>query len=299
MNVATDESAARHEEKGLKLAIGDACFRFRAISVVPVILLILFLFDPLDAGRFNPGLNLLGFLIALAGAATRIVAAGYAKPFTSGRENYLKAESLNTSGVYSIVRNPLYVGNFLVYNGILIAYSSPAALAFFNVFFILNYYFIILSEENYLQGQFGDAYREYLKSGPQGLSALRPLPQERPSLQPGPGRIQGKKHDALLGLLLRRLPAGEAVQAQRRSDREILVVRRSRPGLVRAEHHPDSDKKNQSRVAATLAQQINFQIPSTKFQISIKLQSANDPNRENKHSDLCFGHWDLELGIFL
>jgi protein-S-isoprenylcysteine O-methyltransferase Ste14 len=166
MNVATDESTARQGKNGLKLVIGDACFRFRAISVVPVILLILFIFDPLDAGRFNLSLNLLGFLIALAGAATRIVAAGYAKPFTSGRENYLKAESLNTSGVYSIVRNPLYVGNFLVYNGILVAYSSPAALAFFNVFFILNYYFIILSEENYLQGQFGDVYREYLKTVP-------------------------------------------------------------------------------------------------------------------------------------
>jgi protein-S-isoprenylcysteine O-methyltransferase Ste14 len=166
MNVATDESAAGQGKKGLKLAIGNACFRFRAISVVPVILLILFFFDPLDAGRFNPMLNLLGFLIALAGAVTRIVAAGYAMPFTSGRENFLKAESLNTSGVYSIVRNPLYVGNFLVYNGVLVAYSSPIALAFFNIFFILNYHFIILSEENYLQGQFGDAYREYLKAVP-------------------------------------------------------------------------------------------------------------------------------------
>ena len=166
MNVASDKSAARQGKKSLTLAIGDACFRFRAISVVPVILLILFAFAPLDAGRFNPILNLLGFLIALAGAATRIVAAGFAKPFTSGRENYLKAESLNTSGVYSIVRNPLYVGNFLVYNGILAAYSSPAALAFFNVFFVLNYYFIIQSEENYLRGQFGDAYRAYLKTVP-------------------------------------------------------------------------------------------------------------------------------------
>jgi len=166
MNVATDESGAGHKKKDLKLAIGDACFRFRAISVVPVIVLVFFVFDPLASGRFNPILNLLGFLIALAGAATRITAASYAKPFTSGRENYLKAESLNTSGVYSIVRNPLYVGNFLVYNGVLVAYASPAALAFFNAFFIVNYYFIILAEENYLEDQFGDAYRDYRQTVP-------------------------------------------------------------------------------------------------------------------------------------
>jgi protein-S-isoprenylcysteine O-methyltransferase Ste14 len=169
MNAASGENAAVQEKKDLMLAIGDACFRFRAISVVPVILLIFFIFNPLDAGRFNPWLNLLGFLIALAGAATRSIAVGYAKPFTSGRENFLKAENLNTSGLYAIVRNPLYVGNFLVYNGVLIAYSSPAALALFNVFFIANYYFIILSEENYLKKQFGEVYNQYRRAVPKVL----------------------------------------------------------------------------------------------------------------------------------
>lgn len=166
MNVATDNNAAGQKKPDLKLAISDACFRFRAISVVPVILLIFFIFDPVDAGSFNPILNILGFLIALTGAATRVISAGYAKPFTSGRENYLKADSLNTRGVYSIVRNPLYIGNFLVYNGVLVAYSSPAALAFFNIFFIANYYFIILSEENYLEKQFGEDYRVYRRAVP-------------------------------------------------------------------------------------------------------------------------------------
>lgn len=170
MKAATEDRPAGHEKKDLKLAIGDACFRFRAISVVPVILFIFFVFDPLPAGRFNPWLNLLGFLIALAGAATRFVAVGYAKPFTSGRENFLKAENLNTGGLYSIVRNPLYVGNFLVYNGVLIAYANPAALALFNAFFIPNYYFIILSEENYLEKQFGEVYNEYRRAVPKVLA---------------------------------------------------------------------------------------------------------------------------------
>lgn len=166
MKIATDENAAGHEKTDLKHAIGAACFRFRAISVIPVLLLIYFIFDPVDPGSFNPILNVLGFLLALTGAATRIVSVGYSKPFTSGRENYLNADSLNTRGVYSIVRNPLYIGNFLIYNGVLVAYSSPAALAFFNAFFIVNYYFIILAEENYLENQFGDNYREYCRAVP-------------------------------------------------------------------------------------------------------------------------------------
>jgi len=151
------------------LAIGDACFRFRAISVVPVILLIFFIFDSVDLGSLNPVLNILGFLLALTGAATRFIAVGFAKPFTSGRENFLKAENLNTGGLYSLVRNPLYVGNFLVYNGVLLAYSNPVALVLFNAFFIANYYFIILSEENYLEKQFGEVYNEYRRTVPKVL----------------------------------------------------------------------------------------------------------------------------------
>ncbi len=166
MKESPKERPTGHDKMDLKLAIGNACFRFRAISVFPVILLIYFIFDPIDFKTFNPILNVVGLLIALTGTLTRIISVGYAKPFTSGRENYLKADSLNTSGTYSIVRNPLYVGNFLVYNGVLIAYASPAALALFNVFFIVNYYFIIYSEEKYLASQFDDSYRDYCLNVP-------------------------------------------------------------------------------------------------------------------------------------
>ena len=160
-NATREPGTVIKEKKSIKYAIGEACFRFRAISVVPVVLLVFFLFDPVDLGACNPIMSVLGVATALVGAVTRIIAVGHAKPFTSGRENYLKAENLNTTGLYSIVRNPLYVGNFLVYNGVLLAYSSPAALALFNAFFIPNYYFIILSEERYLENQFGEAYSEY------------------------------------------------------------------------------------------------------------------------------------------
>lgn len=172
MNVASDESTARQGKKSLTLAIGDACFRFRAISVVPVLLLILVFLRPLDLGGLNRVLDAVGLLIALSGAAMRIISVGHSKPYTSGRENFLKAENLNTSGLYSIVRNPLYVGNFLIYNGVLIAYASPLGLAFFNLFFVANYYFIILSEERYLAAQFGEAYRAYLLAVPKVIPRL-------------------------------------------------------------------------------------------------------------------------------
>ncbi len=152
--------------------MADACFRYRAISVVPVLLVILVFFHPGDFGRLDPWLSACGLAIALSGAAMRIVAVGFSKPSTSGRENFLRAGNLNTSGLYSVVRNPLYVGNFLIYNGVLVAFASPAALALFNAFFLVNYYFIIHSEECFLEEQFGDEYRAYKARVPRVIPSL-------------------------------------------------------------------------------------------------------------------------------
>lgn len=127
------------------------------------------MFSPGDPGRLNILMNITGLIIALFGALMRITSVGFSKPATSGRQNYLKAENLNTSGLYSLVRNPLYVGNFFIYNGILIAYSSIIALIFLNIFFITNYYFIIYSEENYLKKQFGEEYKKYLDAVPRAV----------------------------------------------------------------------------------------------------------------------------------
>ncbi len=155
-----------NNRENLKLNIANNCFKFRAISVVPIILICFFVFNPDDMGRFNTLISISGFALALFGGLIRMTSVGFSKPVTSGRENYLKAENLNTSGLYSLVRNPLYMGSFFIYNGVIIAYSSIYALILLNIFFILNYYFIIYSEENYLKKQFGKEYKEYLDAVP-------------------------------------------------------------------------------------------------------------------------------------
>src|SRR5262245_19709566 len=50
--------------------------------------------------------------VALIGLAVRVVTVGTAARGTSGRNTRAqKADVLNTTGIYSIVRHPLYVGN--------------------------------------------------------------------------------------------------------------------------------------------------------------------------------------------
>jgi len=58
-------------------------------------------------------------------------------------------------------RNPIYLGLFLVYGGIGLAARSPWALILTLPLAITIRYGVVAREEAYLEGRFGDAYREY------------------------------------------------------------------------------------------------------------------------------------------
>ena len=97
----------------------------------------------------------------MLGETIRIISVGYSHIGTSGRESYLRADSLNTTGIYSIVRNPLYIGNFLIFTGLVVVFSNAWAVLVFGFFLVLQYYFIIFAEENFLKEKYGDKYEAY------------------------------------------------------------------------------------------------------------------------------------------
>jgi len=110
---------------------------------------------------------IIGFAIALVGELIRFWGVSWA-----GSETRTTGEVGGTyliiSGSFAFVRNPLYVGNILLYTGIgimswsLFPYLQIAALLFFAV----QYHFIVLEEEKYLKEKFGNSYKEYLKNVP-------------------------------------------------------------------------------------------------------------------------------------
>lgn len=147
--------------KDRRLKIGFFLFKHRSFTPIPLIVLVFIFFKPLNLGRGNTLLNVFGLLVSLFGELTRTAAVGYSFSGTSGRESYLKADSLNTTGIYSIVRNPLYIGNFFIFCGLIIVFANIGALIFFAFFLILQYYFIILAEEDFLKKEYGAVYEEY------------------------------------------------------------------------------------------------------------------------------------------
>lgn len=104
--------------------------------------------------------------ISLFGEAIRIFTVGYAPRNTSGRNTQAGqiADELNTTGIYSLVRHPLYVGNFFMWLGPVLFIRTFV----FDVFFVLVYWLyyerIMFAEEQFLRTRFGEAYDKWSES---------------------------------------------------------------------------------------------------------------------------------------
>ena len=105
--------------------------------------------------------------VALLGLGIRICTVGHVPRGTSGRNTKRqKAAELNTTGVYSIVRHPLYLGNFLIWLGISMFYCAWWLVVIFVLSFWLYYERIMLAEEEFLREKFGKAFLEWADRTP-------------------------------------------------------------------------------------------------------------------------------------
>jgi len=71
------------------------------------------------------------------------------------------AGALVTTGIHGWIRNPIYLGMFLVYGGIGVAARSPWILILTLPLAITIRYGVVAREEAYLERRFADAYRDY------------------------------------------------------------------------------------------------------------------------------------------
>jgi protein-S-isoprenylcysteine O-methyltransferase Ste14 len=106
-------------------------------------------------------------IISFLGLIIRIITVGYAPRGTSGRNTKSQvAETLNTTGMYSISRNPLYLGNFIIVLGITLFIQVwwLALLVWFGFWFY--YERIIFTEEEFLRNKFKNQFMEWAKKTP-------------------------------------------------------------------------------------------------------------------------------------
>ncbi|MDR1053924.1 MAG: isoprenylcysteine carboxylmethyltransferase family protein [Planctomycetaceae bacterium] len=105
--------------------------------------------------------------VGLLGLTIRCLVIGYVPKNTSGRNTHEQiAETLNTTGLYSLVRNPLYLGNFFMWSAPVLFLHHWWLYAVYVLAFILYYERIIITEETFLAGKFGEAYTNWAMKTP-------------------------------------------------------------------------------------------------------------------------------------
>jgi len=149
---------------------GNRLFKYR--SFIP---LVLYVFAALaiwlDKDEFVPYQEYWWSLICLGvsaiGMMIRAIAIGYAPRGTSGRNTGKQiADTINTTGLYSVVRHPLYLGNFLMWLGLIIYVGSWEFLIFAVFFFWIYYERIMFAEERFIGGKFGQEFEDWAAKTP-------------------------------------------------------------------------------------------------------------------------------------
>ncbi len=116
---------------------------------------------------FEDFVVLICFMISLIGLAIRCFTVGFIPGSTSGRNTTeQRADHLNTSGMYSIVRNPLYLGNFIIILGVILSIKVWWLVLIFSLVFFIYMERIILAEEKFLHDKFGERYNTWRENTP-------------------------------------------------------------------------------------------------------------------------------------
>jgi len=157
---------------------GEYFFRWR--SYLPLCMAIIFI----PALRYfwrpfgNPSLDLawdLGCLgVSLLGLGVRFFTVGFVPRGTSGRNTLGQvADVLNTTGMYASVRNPLYLGNLIIWLGLSLFIRSLWFTLIIVLFFTVYYERIIFAEESFLREEFGDEFLQWAQETPAMIPRFR------------------------------------------------------------------------------------------------------------------------------
>lgn len=153
-----------HSGEAFLVRSGHCFFRYRD-AILPGVLLTLLVLTrpkrPLESDVLDRVMDGLGLLLICAGQVLRIGTIGYAYIVRGGKDRRVYAEGLVTGGLFATSRNPLYVGNLMIYSGLMVVWNNPWVYVLGGPFFVFLYRAIVAAEEDFLHGEFGPAFERY------------------------------------------------------------------------------------------------------------------------------------------
>jgi protein-S-isoprenylcysteine O-methyltransferase Ste14 len=149
-------------ERSASARAGAVLFRHRGWLPVPFLLVPLLAHGVMEATNW-----VVGFAFILLGEAIRL--AGVAAAGTVTRRRSRTVQRLVTYGIFAWMRNPLYVGNFLIWIGFTVISGVLWFIPVAVLLFAVEYTLIVRYEEGVLESIFGSEYLRYKHTTPRWI----------------------------------------------------------------------------------------------------------------------------------
>lgn len=128
--------------------VAEIIIRYRSFVGILCLIALLYMAEP------SPVSVTVGFFFIIAGVFFRAWASGYIN----------KDNQLATDGPFSLTRNPLYFGNFVLGLGIAIAGNNGYSYGIFFGFYLLFFPFLMILEHHRMKKKFGEIYEKYAEN---------------------------------------------------------------------------------------------------------------------------------------
>ena len=149
---------------------GNWLFRYRSylpLFFLPAILMEISRFHSGHSIQFGHFWEFACVMVSIIGLGIRIFTVGHVPQRTSGRNcAHQIADQLNTTGIYSLVRHPLYLGNFFIWLGFIMLGRSWSFDLVFMLIYWLYYERIMYAEEEFLRAKFDVTYLKWAAKTP-------------------------------------------------------------------------------------------------------------------------------------
>jgi protein-S-isoprenylcysteine O-methyltransferase Ste14 len=115
----------------------------------------------LPRGRLMPAIASVGIAMVSLGSILAVMARREFRRYGQPTEPGHPTRKIVTTGVFSISRNPLYLGGIGILAGLALALNLPWVIVLLLPAIVACHYILIAPEERYLIGKFGEDYRLY------------------------------------------------------------------------------------------------------------------------------------------
>lgn len=184
---------------------GNWLFRWRSylpLLLIGIVILALRGFEyPGHSKRLDGLWEVVCLLISFVGLGIRAITIGHTPKGTSGRNTIeQQAESLNTTGMYSVVRHPLYLGNLFMGLGIALFAHMWSVTLIYVLAFCVYYERIMYAEEAYLRERFGNVFVEWASRTPAFIPNFKSWKQ--PSLPFSLRNVLRREYSGIFALIV-------------------------------------------------------------------------------------------------